>query len=110
MKEQLPENYVDLLKQAIEKKIGRTLRTPADFDFLILRMEEEGADTLSLSTLKRIWNYVPASSSTAVLRAGPNRFPAISERKIPDATPTGIARIREIAVTYKEPIIKERMP
>ena len=64
MKEQLPENYVDSLKQAIEKKIGRTLRTPADFDFLILKMEEEGTETLSQSTLKRIWNYVSASSST----------------------------------------------
>lgn len=64
MKQKQQENFVDLLKQAIERKIGRTLRTPADFDFLILKMEEEGADTLSLSTLKRIWNYVPASCST----------------------------------------------
>lgn len=63
MNQKQQENFVDLLKQAIERKIGRTLRTPADFDYLILKMEEEGADTLSLSTLKRIWNYVPARSS-----------------------------------------------
>ena len=45
------------LKADLEEYIGRTLDTPKDYQWLIDRLPKESP--LSLSTLKRLWNYIP---------------------------------------------------
>lgn len=55
------EKAINSLKLKVEEKLGRKLATPSDFNRLILRMQEEIGETLALSTLKRVWQYVPSS-------------------------------------------------
>lgn len=54
------EKAIDALKLKVEEKLGRKLATPSDFNRLILRMQEETGEMLALSTLKRVWRYVPS--------------------------------------------------
>ena len=51
------------LRQAVEKKAGRQIRTPKDFDFLAEAIFGECHTMVSVSTLKRIWGYVQSDSS-----------------------------------------------
>ena len=46
------------LREAVELKAGRKVRTPKDFDYLHDRIFDECHDMVSTSTLKRIWGYV----------------------------------------------------
>lgn len=55
------EKIIDSLKLKVEEKLGWKLATPSDFDWLILRMREDIGTSLSQSTLKRVWSYVPSS-------------------------------------------------
>ena len=50
------------LRSDIEKHIGRTLQSPADFEQLIQQIWNKQHRVLSLSTIKRIWGYVESSS------------------------------------------------
>jgi len=43
----------------VEQKIGRTLKSPKDFEFLQKALPAN--NQLSMSTLKRLWNYVPSN-------------------------------------------------
>lgn len=52
---------VDILKDTIEKKFGRKLRTPADYNALSLSIVKDVKENISLSTLKRIWKYVKST-------------------------------------------------
>ena len=46
---------IEKLKQAIEKKAGRTMRSPVDFDRLSYLIHENIREQISPSTLKRLW-------------------------------------------------------
>ena len=48
---------IQLLTWKVEQCIGRPLVTPKDFEHLINLLPQQ--DMLSMSTLKRVWNYVP---------------------------------------------------
>ena len=52
---------VNILRSRIEEKLGRKLVVPSDFNYLILQMQKEIGEVVSLSTLKRIWGYVHSS-------------------------------------------------
>ena len=52
---------IEKLKQAIEKKAGRTMRSPVDFDRLSYLIHENIREQISPSTLKRLWGYVSSS-------------------------------------------------
>ena len=52
---------IEKLKQAIEKKAGRTMRSPVDFDRLSYLIHENIREQISPSTLKRFWGYVSSS-------------------------------------------------
>ena len=52
---------IEKLKQAIEKKAGRTMRSPVDFDRLSYLIHENNREQISPSTLKRLWGYVSSS-------------------------------------------------
>lgn len=46
------------LRADIERLMGRQMRTPADFDWLNLRIWETCHEYLSPTTLKRLWGYI----------------------------------------------------
>lgn len=50
------------LRNSIEEKIGRKAETPVDFNFIAMQIKKEIGDSISLSTLKRIWGYVTYKS------------------------------------------------
>jgi len=56
-----PED-VERLKAAVELKCGRKILTPKDFYFLSTYIVEQQHETVSVSTLKRLWGYIQTSS------------------------------------------------
>ncbi len=60
----MTENYyIEQLRQEVEHKVGRKIKTPKDFELLRDVIYEECHTMLSISTLKRIWGYVQTDSS-----------------------------------------------
>lgn len=59
------EKLIGTLRIKVEEKLGRKLAAPTDFNRLILSMQEETGETLSLSTLKRIWKYADPAHRTS---------------------------------------------
>lgn len=57
---------IECLKNDIERKVGRAIKSPVDFDFLSNRIMKELQETLSASTLQRLWNYVATTSTPRV--------------------------------------------
>ena len=55
------EKLIDILKKETEQKADRRMSTPMDFDFLSLKIKETIGDTVSPSTIKRLWGYVSSS-------------------------------------------------
>lgn len=58
--------YLECLRQDLEHKVGRTMRTPSDFNVLNLEIQKVMKDSPSTSTLKRLWAYVPDSTSRSM--------------------------------------------
>jgi hypothetical protein len=58
-----PDPHITRLRNDIEAEVGRKIRTPKDFDFLSACIADRLHQTISISTLKRVWNYV-ASDTT----------------------------------------------
>ena len=52
-----PEDF-ERLKQEVETLVGRSIKTPKDFVFLSRQIEGYANETISVSTLKRMWGYV----------------------------------------------------
>lgn len=52
-----PEDF-ERLKQEVETLVGRSVKTPKDFEFLSRQIEGYTNETISVSTLKRMWGYV----------------------------------------------------
>ena len=50
--EQIDEIY-KRLQTAVEKAVGREMRTPRDFDYLVARIYDATGENLSAMTLKR---------------------------------------------------------
>lgn len=46
------------LRSAVENHYGQTLNSPHDFMCLAEQLQNDGAGSLSISTLKRLWGYV----------------------------------------------------
>ncbi len=61
------EEYVKILKQRVEQRWGREVTTPTNIQALLLDIKSVTGDTLSLSTIKRLWGKVswqPVPSET----------------------------------------------
>ncbi|MCQ2288271.1 MAG: hypothetical protein MJZ74_04170 [Muribaculaceae bacterium] len=61
------EEYVKILKQRVEQRWGREVTTPASIHALLLNIKSVTGDSLSLSTIKRLWGKVswqPVPSET----------------------------------------------
>lgn len=52
------DNDILLLREMVEESVARKMKSPADFIFLTGVIQERCHETLSVSTLKRIWGYV----------------------------------------------------
>jgi hypothetical protein len=58
--------FIECLRQDLEHKVGRTMKTPSDFNVLILEIQKVMKESPSISTLKRLWQYVPVASSRSM--------------------------------------------
>lgn len=58
-----PQYYIECLKKDVEEKVGRIIDTYSDFNYLYLELRKVISDSPSVSTLKRLWSYVPDSST-----------------------------------------------
>lgn len=52
------EEKLELLRAKVEKSVGRTMKTPRDFDFLVARAYALTKVHISPTTLKRLWGYL----------------------------------------------------
>lgn len=59
----IDNDAIFLLKEAVETKMGFSLKAPTNFDALITCVRNSTNETLSMSTIKRLWGYVNQSSS-----------------------------------------------
>ncbi len=49
---------IEELKRLVEERYGKTINTSTDFDELSLYLSRAIGESISTSTLKRLWNYV----------------------------------------------------
>ena len=61
MMEDYKKEDFDRLKNEVETLVGRKIVSPRDFDFLSRQIEGYTQETVSVSTLKRLWGYVACS-------------------------------------------------
>ena len=64
------ENYkqedFERLKEEVETLVGRTIKSPKDFDFLARQVKGYMKENVSVSTLKRMWGYVNCTSKPSL--------------------------------------------
>lgn len=58
--------FVDLLKEAVERKFDRQPSSTKQFNSLSIEIENMLGETLSTSTLKRLWGYVSGTDTPRV--------------------------------------------
>ena len=61
MMEDYKKEDFDRLKNEVETLVGRKIVSPRDFDFLSRQIEGYTQESVSVSTLKRMWGYVACS-------------------------------------------------
>lgn len=59
----IDDDAVFLLRKSVENKMGFSLKSPTNFDALIARVMDENCETLSLSTIKRLWGYIDSPTT-----------------------------------------------
>ena len=52
---------IQCLRSDLEQRVGQQLQSPADFQWLIQQIWNKQHTILSLSTIKRLWGYVPSN-------------------------------------------------
>ena len=57
------EQALARLREVIEETVGRKMKTPKDFDFLAEQIFDKLHETVSPTTLKRIWGYLSEPST-----------------------------------------------
>ena len=55
---EVSQQQLNALRNAVENRYGQTLNAPHDFMCLAEQLQNEGAGSLSVSTIKRLWGYV----------------------------------------------------
>ena len=64
------ENYkhedFERLKKEVENLVGRSIKGPKDFDFLSRQIHGYTNESISMSTLKRMWGYVASTSKPSL--------------------------------------------
>lgn len=62
MTERYSDEDIDRLKKEVEVLVGRTIKSPKDFEYLSGQIFGYMKTNLSISTLKRLWGYVASTS------------------------------------------------
>lgn len=62
MVEKFNQEDFERLKEEVEILVGRDIQTPKDFDFLYRQIKGYTGESISVSTLKRMWGYVASTS------------------------------------------------
>jgi hypothetical protein len=57
----MESEYIEVLKVEVEKRVGRPLKCPVDFDLLSYKLNKSIHEQISISTIKRLWGYIPTS-------------------------------------------------
>lgn len=66
MVENFNQEDFERLKNEVETLVGRCIKTPKDFDFLYRQIQGYTKETISVSTLKRMWGYVSCASKPSL--------------------------------------------
>ena len=66
MIENLNEEDLQRLRSEVECLVGRSIKSPKDFDFLSRQILGYTNEQISVSTLKRMWGYVAAKSNPSL--------------------------------------------
>ena len=66
MVEHFNQEDFERLKHEVETLVGRTIMSPKDFEFLTCQILGYTNETISVSTLKRMWGYVVTSCKPSV--------------------------------------------
>ena len=61
MVEHFNQEDFERLKHEVETLVGRTIMSPKDFEFLTCQILGYTKESISISTLKRMWGYVASS-------------------------------------------------
>lgn len=57
------EFAIERMKEDVLQKMGHTLDSPTDFDYLALQIKNATGENISSTTLKRFFGYIPSQSS-----------------------------------------------
>ena len=49
---------LEALRAAAEREVGREMRLPSDFEYLMKAIEQKTGEHISTNTLKRLWGYL----------------------------------------------------
>lgn len=66
MKTIVSEFLIECLKSEVEKKIGRAIMSPTDFNLLSSSIESEVGERLSTHTLMRMWKYLRCNTGPSM--------------------------------------------
>lgn len=66
MVEKYNQGDFERLKKEVETLVGRSIKTPKDFDFLYRQILGYTQNSISVSTLKRMWGYVACASKPSL--------------------------------------------
>ncbi len=58
--------YITRLRESIQSKAGRKMKTPKDFDYLSKCIFETLHEQISPTTLKRLWGYLPENPTPRI--------------------------------------------
>lgn len=58
------EIFYDALRNSVEGRIDRRLKTPRDFDYLAMRIYDSQKSYISAMSLKRFWGYLGQNNQT----------------------------------------------
>ena len=66
------KRHIENLKKEVLRKFGRTVEASADFDTLSIAIQQSISETVSQSTLKRVFGYVkydaePSATTLSIL-------------------------------------------
>lgn len=66
MEKERQDQILERLREAIELAVDRKMKTPKDFDFLAGQIFAKLHENVSSTTLKRIWGYLPETSTPRI--------------------------------------------
>lgn len=112
-----PDTHIKKLKQEIIATLGRTIDSLTDFDYLSIKIAEKTGDSISVSTLKRLFGYVkgagtprPSTLSSLARYAGYSGWSEFCATHTPATPPADAPPIDAPPLPPAEPTPTEKTP